>query len=258
VNARVRETSAFAVSANLVNAPRSTYLHHHHGAIYPYLPAQKSNYTPSQTWRVSNLPLYTGEKSTELNVDKMPLPFPGHRWLPVGRDSSNWDNMMTPIGRFDTFGKVDTGMAWRSWAVATQLHYSLLQHIENDSMDAYHFGIWNTQWTRFNLNFVALWGEDVKANLPIAADDEEYITATLPRKLGRPFLIDTRSVVSHLHFGPQTKGILQTDLLDRYRALANEKACALNNQKRPFDGSCAWVKEWEEKREQDPEAGMHV
>lgn len=221
------------------------YLHHHHGAIYPYLPAVHADYAPSRTWRTSELPLYDGEKSFELNVDKMPIPFLAHRWLPVSKNNTNMDNMMTPIGQFDLYGKADTGLAWRHWAVAAQQHYSLLQHIEADTTDIYHFGIWNTQWTRYNLNFAAIWGADVQANLPIADDDEGYITAILPQQLGRPIFIDTKAVVSHLHFGPQTIGMLQTDVLDRYRALANDRVCATGNQKRPFDESCDWVKEWE-------------
>ena len=72
-------------------------------------------------------------------------------------------------------------------------------------------------------------------------DDEQGIGVTIPRKTGRPFFVDTHAVVAHLHFGPQTRYMLQTDVLDRYRALANEMVCAKDNQKEPIDDRCDWV-----------------
>ncbi|OTB06506.1 hypothetical protein M426DRAFT_318911 [Hypoxylon sp. CI-4A] len=160
--------------------------------------------------------------------------------------------------------------AWKSWAIASQQQYSLLKNLEDNTMSRYFFGspqefvsgqntsavalkhaadsktrnspgaeqLYNTQYKRYNLNFVALWGHDVKAALPIAGDDEEDITVTIPRRTRRPFVIDTRSVVGHLSFYPQHDGVRETDLLDRWRAFANEMVCSPQNQKNPFDKRC--------------------
>lgn len=161
--------------------------------------------------------------------------------------------------------------AWKSWAVAAQQQYSLLKNLEDDAVDRYFFGsplefpldtanlssvalkhaaaaaskqgpgaeqLYDTMYKRYNLNFVALWGHDVRAALPIAADDEQDLTVTVPRRARRPFVIDTRAVVGHLSFYPQHDGVRETDLLDRWRAFANEMVCAPGNRKAPFDLRC--------------------
>ncbi|KAI1758736.1 hypothetical protein GGR53DRAFT_516081 [Hypoxylon sp. FL1150] len=167
--------------------------------------------------------------------------------------------------------------AWKSWAVSAQQQYSLLKNLEDDAVDRYFFGLpldfshsradastvalkhaaaaakqggggagvgvgaeqlYDTKWKRYNLNFVALWGDDVREALPIAEDDEQDLTVTAPRRARRPFVIDTRAVVGHLSFYPQHEGVRETDLLDRWRAFANEMVCAPDNQKVPFDRRC--------------------
>ncbi|KAI1775054.1 hypothetical protein F4818DRAFT_417628 [Hypoxylon cercidicola] len=164
--------------------------------------------------------------------------------------------------------------AWRSWAIAAQQQYSLLKNLEDDAVDRYFFGspldfsatlsnvsavalkhaaaaaaqkggpgpgaeqLYDTMYKRYNLNFVALWGHDVKAALPVAEDDEQDLTVTVPMRTRRPFVIDTRAVVGHLSFYPQHDGVRETDLLDRWRAFANEMVCAAHNQKVPFDRRC--------------------
>lgn len=154
--------------------------------------------------------------------------------------------------------------------ISAQQQYSLLRNLELDDIWRYHFGtrieypegvnssadasalkffdvhrlgpgaeqLYDTQYIRYNLNFVALWGHDIKNALPIAEDDERDITVTKPMRFQRPFVIDTRAVVGHLSFYPQHDGIRQTDLLDRWRAFANEMICTANNQKKPFDLRC--------------------
>lgn len=169
-------------------------------------------------------------------------------------------------------------VAWESWAVAAQQQYSLLKNLEENAVARYFFGspqsfptttttapngtnqstavperfrhhalnaggpggeqLYNTQYRRYNLNFIAVWGSDIAAALPIAGDDEQDITVDIPLRTHRPFLIDTRAVVGHLSFFPQHEGVRETDLLDRWRAFANEMICAPGNRKSPFDKRC--------------------
>ncbi|KAI0021245.1 hypothetical protein F4780DRAFT_770317 [Xylariomycetidae sp. FL0641] len=174
----------------------------------------------------------------------------------------------------DGYGTM-VGAAWASWKMAAQQQYSLLQNLAEDAVWRYaQFGgpldlprggnesradpaalrhaaaggrprragigdrLLDTRTVRYNLNFVALWGHDVRAALPIAEDDEEDFTVAIPRRTGRPFVIDARAVVGHLSFYPQHEGIRQTDLLDRWRAFANEHICAADNPRTPFDLRC--------------------
>ncbi|KAI0159569.1 hypothetical protein GGR57DRAFT_429861 [Xylariaceae sp. FL1272] len=201
--------------------------------------------------------------------------YEGHPWLLL-EDSVENALLKTPMGinKFrlpqDDANSI-YGAAWRSWKIAAQQQYSLLRNLELNTMWRYHFGrqidyergvnssadqaalkfvdpnhlgpggeqLFDTNYIRYNLNFVALWGHDIRNALPIAEDDEQDITVTIPQRLQRPFAIDTRAVVGHLSFFPQHDGIRQTDLLDRWRALANEISCAADNQKTPFDLRCA-------------------
>ncbi|KAI1102210.1 hypothetical protein F4804DRAFT_334519 [Jackrogersella minutella] len=198
-------------------------------------------------------------------------PYYGHPFLLIS--DNPFDLTKTPMGlNYLRGGKagVETmyEAAWKSWAIASQQQYSLLKNLEDNTVSHYFFGaplssfqgantsaaalkhlaenrdgpgaeqLYNTQYKRYNLNFVALWGHDIKAALPIAEDDEEDITVTIPKRVRRPFVIDTRSVVGHLSFYPQHDGVRETDLLDRWRAFANEMVCAADNQKKPFDRRC--------------------
>lgn len=198
-------------------------------------------------------------------------PYYGHPFLLLS--DGPFDLMKSPMGlnylRGSEKGVEHTyGAAWKSWALSSQQQYSLLKNLEDDAMSRYFFGspldypqsantsaaalkhlpqttggpgaeqLYDTQYKRYNLNFVALWGHDIKAQLPIAEDDEQDITVTIPKRTGRPFVIDTRSVVGHLSFYPQHEGVRETDLVDRWRAFANEMICAADNQKKPFDLRC--------------------
>ncbi|KAF2967519.1 hypothetical protein GQX73_g6041 [Xylaria multiplex] len=200
-------------------------------------------------------------------------PYEGHPWLLI-KDVAN-PLLQTPLGIIKLTSphrgaESAYGAAWKSWMISAQQQYSLLRNLELNSMWRYHFGsqidypqgsnssanaaalrffdpnhlgpgaeqLHDTQYIRYNLNFVALWGHDIKNVLPIGSDDEQEITATIPKRLQRPFVIDTRAVVGHLSFYPQHEGIRQTDLLDRWRAFANEMICTADNRKKPFDQRC--------------------
>ncbi|KAI0449992.1 hypothetical protein F5B21DRAFT_529404 [Xylaria acuta] len=199
--------------------------------------------------------------------------YEGHPWLLLENVQNSL--LKTPMGINRLAIPADGGgsaygVAWRSWMISAQQQYSLLRNLELNHMWRYHFGsqieypqgvnssadaaalkffdpnhlgpgaeqIYDTQYTRYNLNFVALWGHDIRDALPIAEDDEQDITVTKPMHFQRPFVIDTRAVVGHLSFYPQHEGIRQTDLLDRWRAFANEMVCDAENQKKPFDMRC--------------------
>ncbi|MCJ1427508.1 hypothetical protein MMC29_005411 [Sticta canariensis] len=239
---KLKHPDAFDVSANLVNSPSLSWLHYHLGAVHAYLPETKApDGTPEpDVWRASLLPTWEGDNisfplgtSTNgagfvENDDPGAPPFKGHRWLPL-RDKKN-GLMRTPISQteFDAYGA-----GWKSWAIAAQQHYSLLQNIEDGEMDRYHFGtstddyesIYTMGDSRMNINFLCIWGDDVLDNFPFPNVDEPALSWDLPQKLQRPLLINTKSSVAHFTFMTQ-HDLFATDLLDRYRAYANEMVCA--------------------------------
>jgi hypothetical protein len=240
---------------------------YHYGAIHPFLPDPM--YHPSrpakESWRPSEAGIFPkGRRDTAERPFDIEPTYQGHPWLLLS--NSTYDSIQllrTPMADWADHrtDNIAFGPGWSSWGVGAQQAYSLLYNIELNQMHRYHFGraidfepttrnensrhyegpggerLLDMNYHRYNLNFVAIWGHDVRQALPID-DDELEITCSIPRLLKRPFVIDTRAVVGHFSFFIQRDKICQTDLLDRYRALANEIACDATNLKKPFAPRC--------------------
>jgi hypothetical protein len=241
-------------------------------------PVKKASHKASETWRLSSLDKYPEsslaslKKEDDKSIMFPKAPYRGHPFVFLSED--NYDLLHTSMGRYDQDPGGDFiafSPVWKSWAMAAQQQYSLLYNLEKNRMSRYFFGrpapypanakgpdpettvaapkrdgapmlggeqIFDTQFRRYNLNFCAVWGSDIKQQLPIADDDEDAITKEIPKRTGRPFIIDTRAVVGHFSFFTQIEDIRQTDLLDRYRAYANEAVCKPGNLKQPWDLRC--------------------
>ena len=202
-----------------------------------------TNLSTNETWRVSELPQWRGTPQEEFQFseddeeeihkeDGYHKRTRGHRWLPLSNTSKNL--LRTPIAKaeYNAFG---TGL--HKYEIAVQQHYSLLDNLENNLTRKYWFGndegIWNMQYDRYNINFLAIWGQDV-ALAPTHGDDELAYTVTHTKNHSRPLLVDTHSIVAHFSFGAQRK-VYQTDLLSRYRAYANEMICTPDNQQHALE-----------------------
>ncbi|GAP89853.1 putative mitochondrial-processing peptidase subunit alpha protein [Rosellinia necatrix] len=232
----------------------------------------------SETWRLSGLDRYPKSGLAKLKEESdhsimfPDVPYRGHPFVLLSED--NFDLLHTSMGRYDQDPGGDFiafSPVWKSWAMAAQQQYSLLYNLEKNQISRYFFGrpatypahakgpdrnstvsaprrqgeptlggeqIFDTQFRRYNLNFCAVWGSDIKKHLPMNDDDEDAITHLIPQKTGRPFIIDTRAVVGHFSFFTQAEEMRQTDLLDRWRAFANEAVCRPHNLKKPWDLRC--------------------
>ncbi|KAL8668161.1 MAG: hypothetical protein Q9202_000139 [Teloschistes flavicans] len=255
VYTKLNHPDSFAVVANLVNSPETGWLHYHFGAIHSYLPETVK--PPKDTsgeslgpkaWRASALPVWNeeGEMSFPVTMDKSDdgsvleadnpaaPPFKGHRWLPLPDPEKNIYKTPMAKSEYNAYGP-----DWKSWALAAQVHYSLLENIEKNQLHLYHYGtsspsssegVWNMAFSRMNINFMAIWGKDVLDNAPFEGpDDEHELSVNIPLKLNRPVLVNTHAVAAHFSFRTQHE-IYDTDLLSRYRAYANEMICTKDNQ----------------------------
>jgi len=247
------------VSANLINSAISNWLHYHTDAIFPYLPeaSPRSDLTTrAPSWRPSSLERLREVPNTEWYFPEVPYggfnlgepgapPFQGHRWLPLDHTAENM--LKTPIvgAQYDAENGIH-----HQWAIAAQEHYSFFENLERNQLDKYWCGnkegIWNLQYQRHNLNFVAIWGSSVAKMLP-GRQDETDLFVTIPRALKKreiscrfgllndancfivAAVIDSHAIVSHFSFWPQQRDLLKTDLLDRYKAYADETVCGLYN-----------------------------
>ncbi|KAI1363538.1 hypothetical protein F5Y08DRAFT_329332 [Xylaria arbuscula] len=241
-------------------------------------PNNQPHHHASESWRPSELARYPENKlnqwksKSDGSIMYPKVPYRGHPFVLLSDD--NIDLLHTSMGRYDQNPGPDFiafSPMWKSWAMAAQQQYSLLYNLEMNQMSRYFFGrpatypedakgpdsnttvsipqlgkhrlggeqIFDTQFRRYNLNFCVVWGSDIKNHLPMNDDDEDAITRLIPKATGRPFIIDTRAVVGHFSFFTQVEQIRQTDLLDRWRAFANEAVCEPNDLKKPWDLRCS-------------------
>lgn len=100
------------------------------------------------------------------------------------------------------------------------------------------------RYRRYNINLMAIRGShvlmrpiwnltEVNGKKPMT-NDERLLTEIVPLELDMPALIATRAISSHFSFRNERNKMLQTDLLDRYIAYANEMVCTPDNQKKRF------------------------
>ncbi|KAF2090726.1 hypothetical protein K490DRAFT_34927 [Saccharata proteae CBS 121410] len=214
----------FVVAANIVNQPSLSWIHYRLGVVRPYLPELKPP-PPGQNeslsrWRASDLPTWTGPAGFEIG-DNFGPPFEGHRWLPAPEGTPIEE---TPIGAtsYDAFSE---GL-WR-WTIAAQEHYSFLEHLEKNDLWRYKFHTWDYYYGRMGIQMIAIWGSDIIASdiHNGNGDDEYHFTEVMTRKTGRHAVVDGRAVVAHYRFLPQNSGVGATDVLERYRAYAEENIC---------------------------------
>jgi hypothetical protein len=231
----IENPSYFAVSANVVNNPALSWVHYHLGAFEPYWPEMKKPWTssPKSSWRASELPAYKGppDGPSDFNIDgSTPAPFPGHRWLPVRHENKGEYEDPTKFPA-STLTYDAHGPSLDNWATAAQLHYSFLQHLENNETSLYKFGIWDYHYARISINFIALRGGDIMDAYPFPyKDDEKFLTVEHAKKIGKHVVVAGDGLAVHYAFRPQRRaheghGITDTDVLGRYTAYAKEMVC---------------------------------
>ncbi|KAL9032483.1 MAG: hypothetical protein Q9180_006473, partial [Flavoplaca navasiana] len=237
IAAKVAHPEHLLISSNTINSPRLAWLHAHLGAVHSYLPEASSQVAADPNkdnvdWRPSLLPPWDGKPSTFAFPSRPSRPSqPQQRWLPVSAPF-NTSLQGTPASQLQ-YESSTTGL--HNWAIAAQQHYSFLQNLERGQLWRYgmsttnshktdrHSKLWHMQGTRIQINLIALWGDDIADNFPIPPDDERYFTVDLPKSLGRAAVVDLDAVAVHFAFRHQRKGMERTDLLRRYRSLADEQ-----------------------------------
>jgi len=117
---------------------------------------------------------------------------------------------------------------WRSSSFANALHTAYLDILERDpaAFEAKLAVVPNlpVSLARFSINCIAFFGADV-LNLgdtfcPLGVDDEEWLSAILPARSGRPGRLIGNLAVAHFSFFPQEGELVRTDILERYYRVA--------------------------------------
>jgi hypothetical protein len=241
IQTRLDHPDYFLISANIVNQPVLSWVHHHLGVVRSYRPEARPPSRPQKAtnftrfdWRASTLPPWTSlhvaaddqqiiaPSDHGVAIDFQP-PFKGHRWLPYSSPSNTVPTAVTQ----DVLASNGAGM-W-SWTLGAQYHYSFLEHLENDSLNLYKVPFWEFQHEKVGMSFVCIWGADIVATRPLPAGSEievaRFLSVDIPQRTGRGAVVDGKALVVRFAHQDQSEGLESTDLLDRYKGYADENVC---------------------------------
>lgn len=120
---------------------------------------------------------------------------------------------------------------WANGQFAVKIHELLLEKIESRRVeDLYLYQDFPIPpGTQFSVSSFASTGE-LYASLPdgpgvlVPDEEEHWHTVHRPQVIGQPNILIGNAIVSHFTFMPQRSIVLATDILDRYRALAQKIA----------------------------------
>jgi len=125
---------------------------------------------------------------------------------------------------------------WRSAEFAACLHNKFLEAMAAGAADIFRVPDFEIALSRFSINCIGFFGEEAAASgddfCPLGVDDEEWISAVWPSRIGRPGHILGDLLVSHFSFYPQDKVLRQSDLIARYYRLAGLAVPELAARKR--------------------------
>ncbi|KAJ5580102.1 uncharacterized protein N7459_006087 [Penicillium hispanicum] len=227
VKTKLDSPEALMVSANVINEAVLASLHRHPGIALPYLPElyhveqpSRSRSQLNQDWRASSLPRWEGPASFKVRQGFTP-PFEGHRWLLPAEALPDRDPIATSVYS-------EIGPALQDWTVSAQQHYSFLNHLESNRLSRYKFPMWVDPTEPISQDFGCFWGKDAERLREIFRDssDEDPFKSWIRPDGTRPRVtIDGKGLVSHYSARLGVKGLDSTDLLDRYRAYAQERVC---------------------------------
>jgi len=130
-------------------------------------------------------------------------------------------------------------IGWRSPSFARRLHRRFLKDLEFGKQAKWKNVPMEIDGTRrFSINAISWYGRDFLGIPELDTDDieeESFLTAVLPARMGRPNAVCTSALFGHYAFYTQRKYLEATsrDILARYRRLSSQVA-AVDDQKRPL------------------------
>ncbi len=108
---------------------------------------------------------------------------------------------------------------------ARHIHYHLIDKVVNDKVDELflHHDIQLPLSQQFSVSCFAQAGAEYAKVKDIKSEEESWHTVEKPHETGRNNLILSNSLVSHFSFYHQREALLQTDILQWYRKIADDK-----------------------------------
>ena len=115
---------------------------------------------------------------------------------------------------------------WRSGAFAQELHAWFLEHfLKTGSWEELHIGKKEMGMTRFSINAVLWFGEEMrKFSGVVPGDDEEFLSCIYPTQHGLSNAWNGDALVAHFAFFTQRKALDSLGILEQYGAVVKELA----------------------------------
>lgn len=128
--------------------------------------------------------------------------------------------------------------AWRSPAFAVHLHRAFIEAVRSRALAAFEVPDFAVSLARFSINCIGFFGSDVlrlgTTFCPPEVDDEEWLSAVLPSRVGRPGRIAGHLPVSHFSFYTQEHHLIASGVLEEYYRLAGLQPGAFEIPPLPF------------------------
>ncbi|KAL4994799.1 hypothetical protein BDV10DRAFT_175987 [Aspergillus recurvatus] len=216
---KLEHPDSLIVSANVINEAALEHLHSHPSIALPYLPElQPAQSVDSNSWRASELSRWKGPTGFQARKGFEP-PFTNHRWLPTDDENFGY----TPVG-MSIYS--DHGPGSDEWTAKAQQHYSFLHHLDLGDLRRYKFPLWTNPADPISTSFFCFMGGDAKHILFAGALQNTVIRPSENgSRMTKDLIIDGKGVAVHYFSGHGSKGLEETDVLQRYRSYAREIVC---------------------------------
>ena len=175
------------LSANVVNHPLLSYVHARLRAILPFKDVRING----------TLKFVKLEDGTEID-------------------------QIFPYYSYDAYSKW-----WSEPKAAAAAHESLIYHVRHDQLHVYDFNLWDfhsANYSRWSINFFLTRGKyvnKIRQWFPDFDDDEKLISETIPRNKKKHVYALGKAVVAHFSYSPQRDYLEGTNLLAKYKDLAD-------------------------------------
>jgi len=124
----------------------------------------------------------------------------------------------------DLIAAASCATGWKNPFFAEQLHRAFIEGYGNGTLDLFSVSDFSISLARFSINCIGFFGSDVielgDQFCPLDTDDEEWISAVLPSKIGKPGRIIGNLLVAHFSFFTQEFELLRSGILDEYFRIA--------------------------------------
>lgn len=107
---------------------------------------------------------------------------------------------------------------WKSGAFASDLHHWFLNgYLKNGQWEKLYLGKKEMGMTRFSINSILWFGEEMKKfNGEVPGDDEEFLSCIYPTKIGKSNAWNGDAVIAHFAFFTQREELDRQCILEQY------------------------------------------